>query len=80
MTREEIIKQFVKEHINWIKTSNGERTFDEFVADFAMSLITEAEDKAWNASRETELIISVDGWIEQTKYFTIKEWRKSHTK
>ena len=76
MNKEEIIKQFVKEHILWIQNNNGERTFDEFVADFAISIATEAEDKAWEAARKHDESMLPGRVTTSFVYETINDWRK----
>ena len=63
MTREEIIKQFVKEHIHWIVTSDGKTSYDVFLVDFIISKITEAEDKAWEAARRTHNLFNCNSYF-----------------
>ena len=76
MNKEEIIKQFVKEHINWLQNDNGKRSFDEFVADFALSIMIEAEDKAWEAARMHDESMLPGRVTTSFVYETINDWRK----
>lgn len=70
MTREEVQKRAHEAHHKWRYSTVDFRDAVDVMTDFAMSLITEAEYKAWEAARSR---MNND---EGFKYDSPEDWRK----
>ena len=72
MTREEIQQRAFEAHKKWHHNAVDFRDAVDVMTDFAMSLITEAEDKAWEAARRTHNLFNCNSYF----FDSLEDWRK----
>ena len=76
MTREEVQKRAHEAHHKWRYSTVDFRDAVDVMTDFAISIMIEAEDKAWEAARMHDESMLPGRVTTSFVYETINDWRK----